>query len=506
MNIYAWKSFSKKVNSTKTPKASAAITVGNVFLKDGTSIMNPTLVLRRNSHINRQINYVQLLNHYYYVTDIRFVDGSNVEISCEVDPLATWKENLLGCECYVERTNDEDMINGNITDVMFPNNATKLMQQSDGYYYVNPYCSYSFADENTLYCVGFSVPVWSLIDGGALDSINAIAKGTSSFVLMTAFQMSELWSAATTLISVDFNPFDYIISCVALPTQPLITQDQMVTKAGWIKYGPEIEDRINFKFKSRRYLNEDYLCDSMGVMSWFEVNSFNGVPGALNITVPSRPGDTYLDRAPYKSYTLYAGVFGTITLPADVNYINGITLRILTDVTDGSAMLYVYGGGVLLGKYTGNIGHKVSLQKLYGEGLSDRISNITKGITAGTTLISSVATGNVIGVVSGAAGLADTMSSVYQAGIPTQHGIGCSDSNALSISDASFWLVTEYTGAVYTYGVDVLGKPCCRYAALGDFALGSLVIVKNPSVNIAGAYKPEIDTINQYLVSGVYLD
>lgn len=89
-------SFSKRRNSTKRP-ASLSDT-RDVKLKETTSFDAPTFIIQGNDF---NYNYAMWGSRYYFIVDIRSVHNNLTEIDCVVDPLATYKTEILASTQYV---------------------------------------------------------------------------------------------------------------------------------------------------------------------------------------------------------------------------------------------------------------------------------------------------------------------------------------------------------------------------------------------------------------------
>ena len=89
-------SFSKRRNSTKQP--SGLPDSRNCKLKETTSIDAPTFII---SGDDFNYNYAQWGSRYYFITDIRSVHNGLTEIDCVLDPLATYKAEILASTQYV---------------------------------------------------------------------------------------------------------------------------------------------------------------------------------------------------------------------------------------------------------------------------------------------------------------------------------------------------------------------------------------------------------------------
>ena len=99
LTIKTWSGFSKRVNSTKQPLDSAAVS-HTVLLKEGADLKNPVFELNT---LDFTINYVQAFDAYYFA-HVENIDGHRCNIICSIDYLATFKTNISSYTCYVERS------------------------------------------------------------------------------------------------------------------------------------------------------------------------------------------------------------------------------------------------------------------------------------------------------------------------------------------------------------------------------------------------------------------
>lgn len=89
-------SFSKRRNSTKQPVSLSD--QRTVKLKDTTSFDAPTFIITGNDF---NYNYASWGNRYYFIVDVRSVHNGLTEIDCVLDPLATYKAEILASTQYV---------------------------------------------------------------------------------------------------------------------------------------------------------------------------------------------------------------------------------------------------------------------------------------------------------------------------------------------------------------------------------------------------------------------
>lgn len=86
---------SKRENSTLRP--SGAGDSRSVFLKEGTSIYNPTFVM---SDDVTEYNYCQWGPRYYYIRDIVVAHNQRFEVECSLDVMATYKEGIANVSAF----------------------------------------------------------------------------------------------------------------------------------------------------------------------------------------------------------------------------------------------------------------------------------------------------------------------------------------------------------------------------------------------------------------------
>ena len=96
-------SFSKKVNSTAQPNYTEWARYSCV-LKDETSLYRPTLSIATSfeNYANYKFNYAVMLGRYYWITDVRSIRTNLIELDLQLDPLATYKTNILGTSAFIE--------------------------------------------------------------------------------------------------------------------------------------------------------------------------------------------------------------------------------------------------------------------------------------------------------------------------------------------------------------------------------------------------------------------
>ena len=95
MDVTAYTFFNKRKNSTKRPSGGNK---RNVVLLDDVSLYSPVF---QSEYWAYNDNYCYWAGRYYYVTDIVTKRQNLFEVHCEIDPLATWKDDILSTTAFV---------------------------------------------------------------------------------------------------------------------------------------------------------------------------------------------------------------------------------------------------------------------------------------------------------------------------------------------------------------------------------------------------------------------
>lgn len=104
INLYINKSDNNVVNKN------LEIIHGNIAyeMKTDTSVINPILIIDR-ALWNENINYVYVeeLKRYFYIQDVTFSTGKLIMLSCHVDVLMSFNEQIKKCTGILERQETE---------------------------------------------------------------------------------------------------------------------------------------------------------------------------------------------------------------------------------------------------------------------------------------------------------------------------------------------------------------------------------------------------------------
>ena len=104
MDVTAYTFFNKRKNSTKRPSGGHK---RNVVLLDDVSLYSPIF---QSEYWDYNDNYCKWAGRFYYVTDVVTKNQNIFEVHCEIDPLATWKDDIMATTAFVTfSTSDFDI-------------------------------------------------------------------------------------------------------------------------------------------------------------------------------------------------------------------------------------------------------------------------------------------------------------------------------------------------------------------------------------------------------------
>lgn len=104
MKLTAYRFFNKRKNSTKRPTGG---TERDVVLLDDVSLYSPVFEC---NYWDYNDNYAKWAGRYYYVVDVVCKSHDIFDVHCEIDPMATWKDDILGTNAFVTfSTSDYDI-------------------------------------------------------------------------------------------------------------------------------------------------------------------------------------------------------------------------------------------------------------------------------------------------------------------------------------------------------------------------------------------------------------
>jgi len=102
MKVKFYKSYDDP-NIIKKSIGDSVLELNGVEIKDSSNILHPVLELSYNSKIfTATYCYIQEFSRYYFIDNIE-VQQQRIFVSCSVDVLYTYKDDILKMKCYVAR-------------------------------------------------------------------------------------------------------------------------------------------------------------------------------------------------------------------------------------------------------------------------------------------------------------------------------------------------------------------------------------------------------------------
>ena len=225
--------FTKRENSTKLPTANDQPIIYSCRLNDSeSSLLNPVLKLSaanaQTNLLNRNYVYIPEFGRYYYIDDWRYDGDGCWSALCRIDPLASWKTQIIGSGGYTSRV--QGYKDPYLVDSLFPPTEKFVVVTQTYQTYLDP-----------------SLAGGSFIIG--VISKNAPNVGAVAYYLITAAQLEVLvnnmlsstnssWSSVTKLDSDVLkslvDPMQYVVSCKWFPFELTITgTSERIYLGGW---------------------------------------------------------------------------------------------------------------------------------------------------------------------------------------------------------------------------------------------------------------------------------
>lgn len=460
----------KKINSTRRT-ASAELEV-NCQFKAPCSDLNPefTLTVHHGEHNVNFYNMIYADGKYYNITDITYEAYDVCTVSCSIDVLATYRNQIISSTQYVTRISDENFFNDSAIDSQYPALIGKSI-------YTSTY-SNVFDKTNGFYVIGL---VCSADNEGAGLYLNF---GSVKYFAVTLEEltriMTMLYNAKGYLA--DTNPIQYVTSCFYVPFAPYNAQASAVTVS--INFGGSTTYQIN---PILALYQSTTIADNNGV----KIGIKSGIlPVPINNDIIAERGSGYRSE-PYSHYYIYAGPFGTIHMDsALLSLYNSIDYSIDIDVVTGKGKLTLSKYNNVLNEITAQLGVFIQLSQISKDSL---LGIISSGISAAT----SIATGNPIGAAS-------AILSAVENSVPKLSSVG-NNGSMIDYNPSDIRFVCE-TSKIADESLDVYGRPCLTNIELSEIALGSYIQIDTPVISILGAKNPEIEAIISFMQNGFYLE
>lgn len=465
--------FSKKRNSTAQPTGDG--TVFSCKIKDGSGILNPTLILDFRGIVgvepqNLNYAYISEFSRYYFVSEWSYVLGL-WECYLTVDVLASWKSTISGITTYVYRANTGTPASGFI-DNQYP--YTTYHDTVNAFAASNPF---STQISNGTYILGLTG------QGAGIGGVTYVAMSHSCFSDFASQLFNNTnWLSITditdNLQKALINPLQYIQSIQWFPIPYTSIPGTVATNLNFAWW--------SFTLQSHKVLNT--------------TAGGTYVTGSWYITLPKHPAYSTYGRemllSPASHYTVIILPFGQWDIdPLDLVSTDRLVCSYVCDLITGQAFL-------LTGAYEFD---GDQYQTRWFDSRQAKMG-VTVGINQSTQDVLGIGTSVVAGAAAIAAGGATAVLG----------GLGAVTSAAERIAPKSSTSGGQGNTAFYNILPQVIGQ--FLYPSSRDYTLyGTPVFESRTLSGFSGyiqchgifdgpCYDKERDEINSYLESGFFYE
>lgn len=344
LEIFVFKGFSKKRNSTKIPTNGTSVYVS---LKDTSSTISPVFLLKDFNSVN--ITELKWGDTYYFVDNKVYRSNNICELICSLDLLATFKSQILLTKQYVEYSaSNYDL------DIL----DTRIGQRTTPSVIIN-YGSRTILDNNTPTLV-----------------LNTSSKTVNKNTGMGTWYVSEsTLSAVIDKVTVDLSSLDELQDLFKTFFSGASIQN--ILKVTWLPFFPVSLGSSNIVVGNL----------DTGINAYFPTSKM--IETSMQIDIPWK-GKGYLRSSAYNALSIYLPYVGNIGLNVqEYIHANTINLKYTIDIVDGSTLVEISGDdGSGLRSFTCKMGVDVPIS-------STSVNPIQSAFSIG----SSISSGNFGGVV-----------------------------------------------------------------------------------------------------------
>ena len=471
---------SKRHNSTLTPSGGTSDTL---VLKQGCSLIRPTFMLAMDSRPDYSM--LEFEGRYYFITDIKSVRNNLWELTCEIDVLSTYKNEILAASAFILY---DTAANTELPDSRLSKKTTETVQIA----------SAAFQALGHMYSVGYGTVVLGILTG---DGVKYYAMYPSTAAqLLDHINSTDIPSVIDATLASGFNDYGEAIMNLAQNFGFAITQ--------WIGSGTAASCIISSRMVAVG------LGAFSGTSETVYLGTYNTGVTALaidgirigldSVTIPI-PW-TYSDwrrNSPYTEHYFYSPFIGAVHLPAsELIGASAIDAQVQFDCISGdilAELAAVHGSDRrVIGVYRGSIAAE------YAVGSSNTpISQQLSGIGAAVAGVAGVAaaTTGLGAIVSGTAAIAGL--NLVNTPVPTSIS-GGGGGAALGCDPKCYvYEITHDTNVAPDSVSSVMGTPTMAVKALSG--MSGYVETRNFSVS-GNMTDQERQMINQLMDGGVYIE
>lgn len=456
----------KRINSTLLPSNDDLLITGEVVFKRPTSVDKPTFILACGANdmpYARIANYAEFQGTYFWITELIQTSNTHIEISCEIDVLATYKNQILETKAYVlysdsaGRTDILDSRSVATIEIVPAETITtpttpKIFAHSQGGSFMLQCVNSEPTVELATMCIFFMNTAIAHDVGGKLQSENFLDICARYFFKPIDFIGNFMWFP--------FNYKDY------LSAGQLINE---VLEIGQYSSGVFV-DRVRV---------EKHIED------------------VVVLSLPESLTNTYTNSANYCRITAYLPYVGEIDLPVELLIGSStITFKIIVDLISGSIGYKIMTQDKFIGMYTAPFGTKLPIGSS-----TENIGAYITGLTGSATAIAGAVMANPLIAMGG---IATSTTSIGNMPITNQkQGVAGSALPVYIEPNIILNIYKTKLSTSVTNRKEALGLPYCSTVELST--LSGYCQCQGASVS-AIAMPEELEKINEYLNGGFYIE
>lgn len=460
--------FEKRSNSTLRPGGEGFSC--SCELNTPCDIMEPVFIFNGDPGVEwLTYNYIFCLefNRYYWIDKWVWRNGM-WDAHCHVDALASWRDEIGDLEEYVLRSASTS--DPSVVDTLYPLSSDCTISQALSTWEIpkDPFGAYVIG------VVGADGLVqYYYISAARFSSFGAYMFGDTLWNNVVNDDPGVVGGDIPTFMRAQFNPLQYVVSCMWFPFVVPQTVDEHDISFGYFSSG----------FQAPKVVRESFRLFSESI--------------PLYKHPQARSRGRYLQLAPFTRLRLSALPWGEVDLDttkfANQGFIN---VEAWVDPITGTSKLYV------------SDSHDQVILTLVGQiGVTEQLSQVLKDNLATVTGAASAAAGIVGGLLTGGAipgGIATAISGIGSAAAAQYPDVSSTGTNGARIAVTPTRIkLTQTFQNVVGDDPENRGKPLCRRYKIRN--LSGFLMVADPNVPLQ-ATQAEIDKIKEYMVNGFYYE
>ena len=520
--------FAKRRNSTKQPTNELS-DVRTVTLKDLTSYDAPVFILTGDDF---NYNYAKWGDRYYFITDVKSVHNGLCEVTCILDPLATYKTEILASTQFVSYSSQ--LGDNWLVDTRIPLKASCTVSSDSaltgilsniGCYIlscvgVDCVSTYAFTSDAPIAAMLRDLQTWR--DQEKQNTQN-IASASSTGASTGSADTTQNYSGISETIASIGNAISHTLADLAdAITDTVKSISDAAVQTGFI--GNAYENAMSC-IRSCIWVPFDFALIQAGsgsspiMLGTYNTNqsaaSVASKPstGSFSLSIPWQHSDWR--RKTCEDVYLYLPLVGMVQLSGDsLTSSSSITVDWSVTYTDGCICYKVKAGSQVIGSYSGqcavNYPIGIAQQASAGEITQTAFQGAVKTVSAGISTAGKLASGNIGGFAAGVVetGLTgidaayNSIDAANSAHISCIGGLGGGAGLGLG-REAVCFTVSHDTIIAPSDMKQTMGLPTMKPLSLSG--LTGYCQCANAHVECA-AQANELDAIDYYLNSGFFIE